>query len=230
MKHWIPLIAALTLVVCPTAWARQAPGQGHDVADSLGAALSFHRFHTDFDIGNGTYGADVNELGVAFRQYFGRDFSLAMELGYANLSMDGNPVIQGLSPHGYYGRITARYQWWLTGHFGLDFIGTGGYQRVHDTRNGNEVALRWWSYSVRVGPRYRIGWFNVSTGVIYRHASGDEQNSSASSNPSLGFSRTTNPYLDFDFTVTPHGTFGLHFEGGARRSAAMVFGYRFVSP
>lgn len=198
--------------------------------DSLGAAIRFQRYQTDFAIGGGTYNTTVDELGLAFRQYFGRAFSLAMEVGYANLSMSGNPAALNLSPHGYYGRLTARYQWWLSGHFGLDFIGTGGYHRVHDSAGANNVVDRWWSYSAAIGPRFRLHWFNVAAGLIYRHASGDEEASFPAGKRSLGFARTTNPYLDFDFMVTPHGTFGVHFEGGARQSAALVFGYRFISP
>ena len=89
---------------------------------------------------------------------------------------------------------------------------------------------RWWSYSAAAGPRFQWHWFNVGAGVVYRHASGDEEASLFSGKRSLDFARTTSPYLNLDFTVSPHGTFGLHFEGRARGSTALVFGYRFVSP
>lgn len=209
-----------------------APSFGQDSSsfESLGAAIKFQRYQTDFKIGQGTYNTRVNELGLAFRQHFGRGFSLAMEAGYTDLSMDGNPAQQNLSPHGYYGRITARYQWWFTDHFGLDFTGTGGYHRLSDSSGANTVVDRWWSYSAAVGPRYQWHWLNIGAGVIYRHASGDEEASSLTGKRALGFARTTNGYLDLDFAVDPHGTFGLHFEGGARHSVALVFGYRFVSP
>ena len=228
MKPHFFLIAGVALAAAIHA----TPAFAQDVSsfDSLGAAIKLQRYQTDFKIGSGTYNTTVDELGLAFRQYFGPDFSLAVEAGYTDLSMEGNPASLNLSPHGYFGRITARYQWWLSGHFGLDFTGTGGYHRLQDTGGANSVVDRWWSYSVAAGPRYRWRWFNVGVGVIYRHASGDEEASSYAGRRSLDFARTTGPYLDLDFTVTPHGTFGLHFEGGARRSMAMVFGYRFVSP
>lgn len=228
MKPHLFWIAGMSLAAA--AYAAPCLAQDSSMFSSLGAAVKLQRYQTDFKIGTGTYNATVDELGLAFREYFGRDFSLAMEAGYADLSMDSNPATRNLSPHGYFGRITARYQWWMTGHFGLDFTGTGGYHRFHDTSGADNVVERWWSYSAAVGPRYQWRWLNVGAGVIYRHASGDEQASTPAGKRSLDFARTTNGYLDFDFTVDPHGTFGLHFEGGARRSVALVFGYRFVSP
>lgn len=232
MKHTILVAAGLfAAVLAFPALAQQASGPGSpDSFESLGAAVDIHRFQTDFAIGSNTYNGEVDELGLAFRQYFGHDFSLAMEAGYTTMSMDGNPATQGLSPHGYYGRLTARYQWWLGEHLGLEFTGTGGYHRLHDSSANSDVVERWWSYSAAGGLRYRINWFSVAGGLVYRHASGDESGSSTSGQPSLGFARTTNPYLDVDFTVTDHGTFGIHVEGGARRSVALVFGYRFVAP
>lgn len=218
----ISLVAAL--------FATPSFAQDSSSFDSLGAAFKLQRYQTDFKIGTGTYNATVDELGLAFRQYFGQDFSLAMEAGYTDMSMDHNPAVMKLSPHGYYGRLSARYQWWLTGHFGLDFKGTGAYHRLHDTSGATNVVDRWWSYSAALGPRFRWRWLNVGAGAVYRHASGDEESSAFTGKRSLDFARTTSPYLDMDFTVSPHGTFGLHFEGGARRSVALVFGYRFVSP
>ncbi len=218
------------VALAATLFATPSFAQDSSSFDSLGAAIKLQRYQTDFKIGTGTYNATVDELGLAFRQYFGHDFSLAIEAGYTDLSMDGNPSQLNLSPHGYYGLITARYQWWFTGHFGLDVTGTGGYHRLSDSSGASNVVDRWWSYSAAVGPRFRWHWLNVGAGVVYRHASGDEQASSFSGKRSLDFARTTSPYLDVDFTVSPHGTFGLHFEGGARRSVALVFGYRFVSP
>ncbi len=222
---WIAGITIAAALAAPPSVAQDASS-----FESIGAAIKLQRYQTDFKIGTGTYNATVNELGLAFRQYFGHDFSLAMEVGYTDLSMDGNPASANLSPHGYYGRITARYQWWLTGHFGLDFTGTGAYHRLHDSSGIDNVVDRWWSYSAAAGPRFQWHWFNVGAGVVYRHASGDEEASLFSGKRSLDFARTTSPYLNLDFTVSPHGTFGLHFEGGARRSTALVFGYRFVSP
>lgn len=215
---------ALCTLALPS-FAQQA-----DAFESLGAAVRFERYQTDFNVGQGTYKTDVDEIGLAFRQYFGKAFSLAVGAGYADLSMDGNPATLKLSPSGVYARITARYQWWLGDHLGMDFVGAGAFHRVEDSAGTNSVTDRWWSYALSVGPRYRIKWFNVGAGVVYRHASGNQQASFPAGKLSLDYARTTNPYLDFDFTVAPHGTFGIHLQGGARRSAALVFGYRFVEP
>ena len=222
---WIAGVSLATVI-----YAMPASAQDSSSFDSIGAAIKLQRYQTDFKIGANTYNTTVDELGLAFRQYFGNDFSLAMEAGYTDLSMDGNPAQPSLSPHGYFGRITARYQWWFAGHFGLDFAGAGGYHRLSDSSGANDVVDRWWSYSAAAGPRFQWRWLNVGAGVIYRHASGDEEASLSAGKRSLDFARTTGPYVDLDFTVSPHGTFGLHFEGGARRSTALVFGYRFVSP
>lgn len=203
--------------------------QAREDSDSIGAAVGFERYQTDFSIGSGTYQAQVSEVGLALRQYFGRDFSLAMEVGYSELSYDSNPNAANFSPSGEYGRLVARYQWPVVPHFLLGFKGTAAYHRLTNSNGSGSFADRWWSYSAAVGPRYSIRWFSVAAGVVYRHASGNEE-SPSTGDRSLGFARTTNPYLDFDFTVEPHGTFGVHIEGGARRSIALVFGYRFVLP
>lgn len=203
--------------------------RAQESSDSIGAAASFERYQTDFSIGSAVYKAQVSEAGLALRQYFGRDFSLAMEVGYSELSYDNNPNAANFSPSGAYGRLIARYQWWIVPHFALDFKGTAAYHRLTNSNASGTFADRWWSYSAAAGPRYSIRWFSVAAGVVYRHASGNEESPTADSQ-SLGFARTTNPYLEFDFTVTPHGTFGVHLEGGARQSIALVFGYRFISP
>lgn len=203
--------------------------QAQESSDSMGAAVGFERYQTDFNIGSVTYQAQVSEVGLALRQYFGRDFSLAMEVGYSELSYDNNPNAANFSPSGAYGRLIARYQWHIVPHFALGFRGSAAYHRLTNSNSSGSFSDRWWSYSAAAGPRYSIRWFSVAVGVVYRHASGTEESPSAGDR-SLGFARTTNPYLDFDFTVEPHGTFGVHVEGGARRSIALVFGYRFVSP
>ncbi len=228
MKPYFLRIVGVALAAA--VFAVPAFAQDSSSFDSLGAAFKLQRYQTDFKIGTGTYNATIDELGLAFRQHFGHDFSLAIEAGYTDLSMDNNPATLNLSPHGYYGRLTARYQWWFTDHFGLDVIGTGGYHRLSDSSGSQNVVDRWWSYSAATGPRFRWRWLNIGAGVIYRHASGDEEATFPAGKRSLDFARTTGPYLDLDFTVSPHGTFGLHFEGGARRSTALVFGYRFISP
>lgn len=227
MKRSIALWAtcALALALVPGV-ARAA---GSDNADSLGAAIRLDRYQTDFSVGSNTYTAQLDEVGLALRQYFGRDFSLAMELGYTDMSYDSNPAASGFSPSGAYGRLTARYQWWLVPHFALDFTGTGAYHRLSNSNSSGTLVERWWSYSAAAGARYRINWFSAEAGMIYRHASGDEE-SPVYGKRSLEFARTTNPYLNLDFTVTPGGTFGIHLEGGARQSLALVFGYQFVSP
>lgn len=227
MRRSIVLWAAcvLALVVVPGV----AQAAGNDNVDSLGAAIRLDRYQTDFSVGPGTYTAQVDEVGLALRQYFGSAFSLAMELGYTDMSYDNNPAAASFSPSGAYGRLTARYGWWLVSHFALDFTGTAGYHRLSNSNSNGTLVERWWSYSAAGGARYRIRWFSAEAGLIYRHASGDEQ-SPSDGKRSLEFARTTNPYLDLDFTVTPDGTFGIHLEGGARQSAALVFGYKFVSP
>lgn len=225
MKRAIALGAGAALAVLATpaaAWAANDIG-------SLGAGIRFERYQTDFDIGPATYAARVNEAGLAIRQHFGRDFSLAMEVGYLDLSYDGNPAARNFSPSGAYGRITARYQWRIVRHLGLDFTGAAAYHRVSNSNGAGTYVARWWSYSLAAGPRYSIRWFSVEAGAVYRDASGTEESPSADQQ-SLHFDRNTNPYLAFDFAVTDGGTFGIHLEGGARRSAALVFGYRFVSP
>ncbi len=215
--------AALAALFVPAAaWA------ANDIS-SLGAGIRFERYQTDFDIGPATYTGRVNEAGLSLRQYFGRDFSLAMGIGYLDISYDGNPAARNFSPSGAYARITARYQWRLVRHFGLDFTGAAAYHRLSNSNSTGTYDARWWSYSLAAGPRYSSGWFSVAGGAVYRDASGTEESPSAE-NQSLHFARTTNPYLDFDFTVTTDGTFGVHLEGGARQSAALVFGYRFISP
>lgn len=225
MKRSITLWAGLVLatVMVPSV-ARAA----NDV-DSLGAAIRIEHYQTDLNIGSGTYTAQVNEVGLAMRQYFGRDFSLGMEVGYADLSYDNNPAASGFSPSGAYGRLFARYQWRVVSHFALDFMATGAYHRVSNSNSSGTFVDRWWSYSAAAGPRFSIRWLSVGAGLVYRHASGNEQ-SPSNGTQSFDFSRTTNPYLDLDFTVAEDGTFGLHLEGGARQSASLVFGYRFVSP
>jgi len=225
MKRSITLWAGLVLAtVMVPAVARAA----NDV-DSLGAAIRFERYQTDLDIGPGTYTAQVDEVGLAIRQYFGRDFSMAMEVGYTDISYDNNPAAANFSPSGAYGRLTARYQWWVVSHFALDFTAAGAYHRLSNSNSSGTFVDRWWSYHVAAGPRYSMRWFSAEAGLVYRHASGDEQ-SPSNGTQSLNFSRTTNPYLDLDFTVVKDGTVGLHVEGGARQSVSLVFGYRFVSP
>ncbi len=218
----VGLVFAAALV--PTgAQARNGPG-------SLGAAIRFERYQTDFSIGSGTSQAQVDEVGLALRQYFGRDFSLAMAVGYSDLAFDANPAAANFSPSGFYGRLSARYRWWIASHFAFGFTGTGAYHRLSNSNSNGSIVDRWWSYSAAGGPRYSMRRFSVAAGLIYRRASGNEVSSRVPGERSLGFLHTTNPYLDFDFTVTPGGTFGVHVEGGARRSVALVFGYRFVSP
>ncbi|MGH8127965.1 MAG: hypothetical protein ACRETC_06305 [Gammaproteobacteria bacterium] len=217
-----------TIFACVSALASVC-AQAQEANDSIGAAIGFESYQTDINTGSGTYQAQVSEVGLALRQYFGRDFSLAMEVGYSELSYDNNPNATNFSPSGVYGRLIALYRWRIVPHFALDFKGTAAYHRLTNSNASGDFADRWWSYSASAGPRYSIRWFSVAAGLVYRHASGTEESPSAG-DQSFGFARSTNPYLDFDFTVEPHGTVGVHFEGGARRSIALVFGYRFVSP
>ncbi len=226
MKRTAGLLAGFVFAVALAPVCAQA----RNGTDNLGAAIRFERYQTNFSIGSGTSRAQVDEVGLALRQYFGRDFSLAMAAGYTDLSFDANPAAANLSPSGFYGRLSARYRWRIAAHFAFGFTGAGAYHRLSNSNSNGSIVDRWWSYSVAAGPRYSMRRFSVAAGLVYRRASGSEASSRVPGEQFLGFLHTTNPYLDFDFTVTPGGTFGVHVEGGARRSVAFVFGYRFVSP
>jgi len=226
MKRFIAVLVCAAAALCAATAGAQEPG----ATGPLGAAIDIGRYHTGFAIGQGSYGADVTQIGMSLRQHFSGNFSLTMEGGYTDMTLSGDPAAENLTPSGYYGMLTARYVQPLVAHFGLAFTATGGYHRLHDSNSAASVVERWWSYSGAVGARFHVRYFGVEAGAIYRHASGREESSGPTGTRDLGFEKTTNPYVDLTFAVSRGGTFTVHAEGGARRSVALVFGYLFASP
>lgn len=217
------LLGAACLAAVPAAQAGEAFG-------NLGAAVVMSRYQTGFDVGPASYDGKVTEIGFALRQHFGEGFSMAMEGGYTDMSLSGDAATNGLTPSGHYGALSARYLMRLRAHVGVDFNASGAYHRMSDAAGGNSVVERWWSYSAAAGPRFSLEYFGVEVGLVYRHASGQEQSSGSSGTRDLAFEHATNPYVDLIFAVTRGGTLTLHAEGGARRGVSLVFGYLFAAP
>ncbi len=216
-------LCILTLALAMPAYAREE-------YSGLGAAVRMVRYHTAFAVGQSSYAGDVTEVGFAIKQHFNDAFSMGMQAGYADMTLSHDPAMQGLSPSGHYGALDARYRLFFGAHFSLDFRAAGSYHRVSDSKAGGSIVERWWSYSVAAGPRLSYEYFGVEAGLVYRYASGREEASALTGPRSLAFEHTTNPYVDVTVEVSDAGTVGLWVEGGARRGAALVFGYRFESP
>ncbi|MGH8427383.1 MAG: hypothetical protein ACRES7_05290 [Gammaproteobacteria bacterium] len=220
------IIAAALLAGVGSARAQQYQGP-----EGLGAAVDINYYDTDFTVGSPSYDTHVTEIGFLLAQHFTPDFAVTFGAGYARLGMSDNAAAASFSPTGYYARAGARYDPALfSSNFGFSFRIAADYQRVNDSNKGVDLVDHWWSYAGAVGPWVRVGDVTFEGGIVYRHASGDQDLSGKlSSTEALGFAHSTNAYLGLTYHPNPDWTVALNLEGGGRKAAGVVFGYNFSS-